>query len=627
MRKILSLFLLLIACMDIQAQMTEWRIYPEYDNIRIADGAPLLLCDSLDFSYTVLMTLDGKRLAMTADSLHSFNEGYAITTRKGTKEITGFFDKKGHFTGIADPHVVAYDMPFFSNGFLVAYSTSNYTYNIFNTDGKAVTGGLYKKIYPYSNGLAVVERYEDYFKQKDFHYRYLTIDQRPVKLMYNKKEFEYKDVQFLTSVTDEGISYAIIKNDLYSYNVKTGELLPVTSNMQDNNPKRQVSLVEQDGGGVTFTYNDTLCVAFRKRKNERVYLFLDEKLVPIKIRYAENGVTEEKHFAKNEKAVAEYKSDLSIFCDSAAAKYGILCNGDTVLPAQFKDAKFCIDNLAVVCMKNGKWGMIDYNKEKKFAFSINDNDAVGFRHRYFRTKIRLLLPSSMPSGKCRFFVDEKSGCNVDWTTRKSADTEGGNKVEYDCKLGIPMDLTDGDPQPICYPVKIVFDNIEYPVYNIEVRAWHRKYIDVSIKDSDVNVTKGDITFKIYLTNTYDPDNGDIPLKVYVKMKDNESRTLTNCASAQINGDQYQCSIDSLKEGENFIFVYVEEEGCPAQITPFIITYVKPVEGSDEIGRMTIAATNKSEVDIPVNADKADDDEEEEEQEGDDDNGDGEIILE
>lgn len=622
MKKTLSLFLLLLACMNIQAQMTEWRISPGYDNIRIADGAPLLLCDSLGFSYTVLMSLDGKRLAMTADSLHSFNEGYALTTKKDTKEITGFFDKNGNFTSIDTPQIVAYDMPFFSNGYLVSYSTTNYTHNIIGTDGNLAISGAYKTIYPFSNRFAVVEMYEDYFQQKGLHYRYLTSDLKTVKFKYNKKEFEHKDVQFLTSVTDEGISYAIIKNNLYSYNVNTGELLPVTSNMQDNNPKKQVSLVEQDGGGITFTYNDTLCIAFKKRKTERVYLFLDKKLVPVKIRCTENDVTKEKFFAKNAKVVAEYKSDMDIFCDSAAAKYGILCNGDTVLPAQFKDAKFCIDNFAVVCMNNGKWGMLDFDKEKEFRFSIHDNDPIGFRHRYFRTKVRLDLPVSMPSSKCRFFVDEKSGCNVDLTTRHNADTEGGNWIEYDCKLSIPMNLTDGEPQPICYPVRVVFDNIEYPVYNINVRAWHRKYISVDIKDSDVNVTKGNITFKIYLKNT--DGQGDFPLKVYVKMRDSESGALTDCASAQINGDQYQCSIDSLNEGENIIFVYIKEEGCPAQVTPFVITYVKPVEGSDESGKMTIVQSNNSEVDIPANSNKADDEvDDDDEEQGDDD----EIILE
>ena len=589
MKKLLLLFSLFCMWTNVRAQMSEWTIRPDYDSIHIANGAPLLICDSLNFTCSSLWTLDGKQLALTYDSIHSFSDGYAITTKRGTMDITGFFDVKGNFTKVDDLSVI-YNMSLFYSGLLVTRSTTNYrNYNIIDANNKTVKSILCKNIYPYTNGYAVTEVYDDYERKKDSHFGYLTSDFGLVSFTYGKKVFEPKDVRFLTSVTDEGISFAVIKDDLYIYNVNTKELLPVTANINDNNPKKQVSLVEQDNGSITFNYKDTTCVVFKKRKNERVYLFLDDRLVPIKIRYSENENVSERLFVKNVKQDIQTVSDLSIFKDNR--KFGILCKGDTILPAQFDDAKFCSDNFAVVRMSKGKWGMLNYDEEKSFVFRIHDNKDIGFRHSTFKTEVRLSLPESMTSEKCRFYINKNSGCVIDRTTKRNADTDGGNWVEYDCELLIPHNLTDAAPIPIYYPATLIYDDIIHPVYNVVVNAWHRKSINVNIDDSNAIVTKGNVSFTIeFDIEKRAGDSNDYPFTVYVDSRNLKSELL------KMTETRYKCTIDSLVEGVNVIYVIVEEVGCPKQITPFDITYVKPVKVDDD-GKVMINERVKGEVPV------------------------------
>ena len=136
--------------------------------------------------------------------MYSFVEGCGIVTKTGSSLITGFYKEDGSFTTVSGNCNVTYNLPFFSNNYLLV-DENNY-YRFINTDGD-LCEGKYKKAYPFFNGYASCEGYVNVLKRKDPYQLLLTKNNESVIFSYNGKTFDVDDLEFISSINDDNIGF------------------------------------------------------------------------------------------------------------------------------------------------------------------------------------------------------------------------------------------------------------------------------------------------------------------------------------------------------------------------------------------------------------------------------------
>lgn len=557
MKKALISLSLVLSCLSMNAQMTRWIMQPGYDKIYIASGAPLLISDSLDTSS--IWSIKGKKIAVTNDVIHPFKEGLSVTTKKNSEEITGFFNSQGKFTSLKN-YSVTYDEPFFRDGFLLVQSNNRYCF--INVNGEEERFGYYVKMYPFNNGFATCFTYEQVDKLKNPYYTYVTADNSPITFSYNNKVFDKKDVEFLSSVNDEGVGIAIIKHKVYLFDKNARKLEPVFANKTETNIKRQVS-VDGELNEYLMDMKDSIIIRGKGSKTEFVRFNFDKFLRPTKIYYADR--TEEyKH--KTVKA-EKYSSPFSPF--KSNEKYGLNYKDETVLPEQFDEIGFCLNDFAVVRIDD-KWGMLTFDPNLKYRLIMHNGKDIAFRHKDVATTIKLELPVIISADKCRFDVDEKHGCIIDKISLETKNTENGNYVQYNCNLTIPDSLPDVITE-IQYPVQITYDGLKYPIVPIKTKAWHYKYINVDLDETETTLEQGNVSFTINISADKQPGENDYPFEVEIKTDSLQTEL------AKISETRYKCKLFALAEGINNVNINILENGCPPSVFPFEITYIKPVK--------------------------------------------------
>lgn len=559
MKKALISLSLVLSCLSMNAQMTRWIMQPGYDKIYIASGAPLLISDSIDTSS--IWSIKGKKIAVTNDVIHPFKEGLSVTTKKNSEEITGFFNSQGKFTSLKN-YSVTYDEPFFRDGFLLVQSNNRYCF--ININGEEERFGYYVKMYPFNNGFATCFTYEQVDKLKNPYYTYVTADNSPITFSYNNKVFDKKDVEFLSSVNDEGVGIAIIKHKVYLFDKNARKLEPVFANKTETNIKRQVS-VDGELNEYLMDMKDSIIIRGKGSKTEFVRFNFDKFLRPTKIYYADR--TEEyKH--KTVKA-EKYSSPFSPF--KSNEKYGLNYKDETVLPEQFDEIGFCLNDFAVVRIDD-KWGMLTFDPNLKYRLIMHNGKDIAFRHKDVATTIKLELPVIISADKCRFDVDERHGCIIDKISLETKNTENGNYVQYNCNLTIPDSLPDVITE-IQYPVQITYDGLKYPIVPIKTKAWHYKYINVDLDETETTLEQGNVSFTINISADKQPGENDYPFEVEIKTDSLQTEL------AKISETRYKCKLFALAEGINNVNINILENGCPPSVFPFEITYIKPVKKS------------------------------------------------
>lgn len=560
MKKVILSFTLILSCLTIKAQMTRWIMQPEYDKIYMASGAPLLISDSLDTSF--LWSINGKKIAATKDFIYPFKEGFAVTTQKNTENITGFFDMQGKFTSLKN-YTITYDEPFFKDGFLLVKSNNKYCF--INKDGNEESFGNYVKLYPFNNGFATCFTYEQIDKLKNPYYTYITADKRHITFSYNDKEFDPKDVEFLSSINDEGIGIAIIKHKAYFFDKVSCKLEPIFASKNETNIKRQV-VVDGESNEYLINMNDSIIIRGKGSKTEFVRFNFDKHLKLIKIYFADRT----ENYKENIDKIEKYSSPFSPV-KSSDNKYALNYNEVSVLPSQFDEVGFCVNDFAIVRM-NDKWGMLTYDPSLKYRLIMHNGKDIAFRHKDVATTIKLELPAIISADKCRFDIDEIYGCTIDKISLETKNTENGNYVQYNCVLAIPDSLPDVITE-IQYPVQIIYDRLKYPIMPIKTKAWHYKYINVDLDETETTLEQGNVSFTINISADKQPGENDYPFEVEIKTDSLQTEL------AKISETRYKCKLFALAEGVNNVNINILEDGCPPSVFPFEITYIKPVKKS------------------------------------------------
>lgn len=555
-----ALLALLAIAGTAKAQMPRWVMHPAYDNIHVGFGVPVIISDSI--LYTSLWNMDGKRMATTTDRLHPFREGVAVLTKRGADDLLGFYRPDGHRVSV-DNFYMAYNHPFFSDGYLLAMQDSRPMF--IDKDGKTVDFGYFEKAYPFSRGVASAMTYKSVEKQKNPYYFYLTTDKNPFTFTLNKKPVDAEDVDFLSSMGDFGMSVAIIKGKVYYYEQRAKMLKPI---MSDDDKKKQLHL-SGDLDECLTDNGDSIVINTHEGKKDNVQLVFDKLCKPLRIHFTKSGKT----FERREAEPPAPTSYLSAFKGNDG-QWGINYQGSPVLPAQFDSVDVCIGPFAIVRQK-GKFGMFAYDKSLNYSMKVNKGRNVPFRHQKFETNIRLSLPTAISSRTARFEVAPSTGCEVDKTSIETRDTENGNYVQYNCTLTIPDSLPDV-LTTVKYPVNISYDGLRLQPYDLTFRAWHYKYISVDVNEEETKVTKDNVSFTINVTADRLQGDNDYPLQVEV-----ETGTLRSKLEKHSEA-RYTCYLYALNEGVNPVTVKVHEEGCPPSTFTFEINFKRPSSGNGKV---------------------------------------------
>lgn len=548
-----------------RAQIAKWVIHPDCDTLQM-DVDYSLIIGHKD-NETSFWTEKGKLLAKTNDVLYMFREGRAVTLKPNSGVVTGFYSAKGGFVKI-DPCDVACGYPYFSDGFLLVKQGDYFQF--IDSDGKR-GGDKYAMAFPYNAGLAACYTFEDLEKKKTPLCYYITTGKEKIQFSLNGKPVDAEDVDFLSSLSDEGIGVLVTKHKFYYYNNSTKELSPLFESASETDKKKQASLNGELAENMKIEGDSLFVVKAKVGKTGRAELYLDKCYIPIKIRFTNNGAeTSVRMFKRDKHDIPTYTTKLSKEKSDKNGKWMVVCSGKPVLSYIFDEVKALKDDMAFV-RKDGKWGMIDVAENDNFQFRINGGKPVGFRHSNYETSIRLDLPVFISSKKTSFEIVEGDIFHIDGTSIERKDTENGNFVQYNCAIDIPSTLLDTIAEIGCN-AQISYDGLVSPKIPITFNAWHVKRFNVDIIEQS-GVNNGEFSFTINIDEQRAIDETDYPFEV---------RITTDSIMAyadKLSETRYKITLSSLVEGVNEFSINILEDGCPPQSFPFEVTYTKPVAKS------------------------------------------------
>lgn len=562
MKKILIYLIGLTLSGTVFAQMPRWVISPDYDKLTVKVDNSLLQADSL--GVTSLWTMDGKCLFKTEHFIHPFKDGVAVITKKDKNDIIGFVDASGIFTEISDVQV-AYNHPFFENGYLICHDLKGYSY--YKTDGLREVFPQSVRSYPFHEGYAPFLTFDQFEKKKDPHYGYLCSDGQKMKyMMLDKgieKEVDPRSINFLSGISTKNRGVAVIKNKLYYFIPESRLFEPFLYGNDESEKRRHLVL---NGDYEKYFLNlpeDTIEIIAKYGKDLLAFLQFDKELRPIRFIFDDA----EEIFPQITPKKFEYSSDIQPYKEGVG--YGLTYSKKQILPKQFEEVGLMYGNKAFVKQK-GKWGLIEIVPNLNYSLKINKGEDVAFRHQKFETQIRLDLPSEISSKEARIDIPALSGCIIDKTSRETKDTESGNFVVYNCSLNIPDSLPDTMTTITYSPVSISYDGIQLFETPIDIKAWHYKYFNVDPIESETSISNGIASFTININAQKNVGESDYPFEVKIEADS------VSVQYEKISETRYKCLVSNLQEGNNNLNIFVTEKGCPPSIFPFEVYYTKPV---------------------------------------------------
>lgn len=555
--RILVLTLLLVHLSVSNAQVAKWLIPPKYDDIGIITGADLIISDSAN--YSSLWTFEGKHLAKTQGQIWPFVEHLAVTTERGGNAITGFFKENGDYVKLSDCSVANLN-PYFSDGFLLVKQKGFLKF--VDTSG-VFQDGTYIKAYPFFNGYASCMAYQNMLKMKDPYSILLDKNQEDVIFSYNNKTFYFDDIDFVSSVNDEGIGIVIAKHKVYYFNGKKRSLSPVYFDKNETNIKNQAKLDKDLSECLQPSKESSYTLTAKCGKSDYVTIKFNSMMLPVSI------ITKDGEYTYRKETIKEKQYESSLRLLSGDDLFGLKIEDSEVLPPQFKRIKMCFDDKAIVELA-GKYGLLDVDKDDNFKLTINKGNDIAFRHQKFETTIRLDIPIAISAFDTRLDVDPSFGCEVDMTSSEQKNTEFGNYLQYNCVLTIPPLLPDemygNSRNEIIYPIRILYDGLKSPLILFKVKAWHYKYFNIDVNNAETNINKGDLTFTFDINAERNPGETVYPISINIVTDS------LDYEQEKISEIRYKYKVFGLKEGVNNLTIQILEQGCPPTSFPFEITY-------------------------------------------------------
>ena len=566
MKKLLLTLSLLVAGSFLSSgQIARWKIKPNYDNMFIAAGTDLIVTDSLGIQ-TNLWTQDGVCLVRTDGDIHPFRDGIAVATKRENLSFLGFYTLNGTFIPLQEgPYLIAHAYPYVSGQHLLVQDPLSHYFRFINTEGE-VGERYYVKAFPFCNGFASCQYFANPEKPKDLYSCLLSEEMMPIPFSYNGKLIPSSDLEFVSSVNDEGIGVVVAKKKVFLFHAEDESLTAMGPTDDSIGAKEQAKLYSDFAQAFLKDSDTTWVLGAKCGKNGYVRLHFDALMRPESIQYVDG----QKVFEKYVRKPRQLESPLRATIDGN--KYGLVWDGQEQLPPQFEDFPGCFGDKAMVLL-HGKYGLLQLMPEEHFQLTMYKGKDIPFKHQTFETTIRLDLPAFIPAETASLEIDPSTGCEIDRTSGETKNTQFGNYVQYDCVLRIPSSLPDEETIELEYPSQVIYQNLLSPVIPVKVRAWHYKYFVVDILDSETVLDKGNLSFTFNINAERAVGEDIYPTAVSVQA---DSLTFT---LEKYSETRYKCRVQNLQEGLNNIVVQVIEQGCPPVSFPFEIYYTKPVARS------------------------------------------------
>ena len=549
----LLITLLLLISNVMSAQIGRWLITPKYEKIRVDNIMHLVYGTLADTTF--VWNMKGRLLFKTTDKVYQFKENRAVSVKPGTTDITGFYFIDGTFTALNNCRI-AHSYPYFSNGLLLTETNGGYKY--VNGDGTDFSR-LLNDAYPFFNNYCSCAPYENYQKNKNPYLTYLNSESVETTFSFQGKTFDKDEIEFVSSISDDGKGVVLIKSILYFFNANNNSLTPILGNTKKAQEQKQVYIDGKFEECYTATSDSTSALMAQISKKEIVLFNFDRLLRPVSIVFSDKKVS----FPTKEEQNPVLKTESVVFKGDNGL-YGVNIQNIEVFPPQFEQVKPYEGKMIIVKTKEG-WGMIEIDESQNFRIRINKGNAIGFRHQKYETNIRIDLPTYISANNTRLYVADGKGCTIDNTSCEMKNTESGNYVQYNCTLDIPANLPD-EVTDVDYPVQVRYEGLLSPVLPVKSKAWYIKYYNVDIDNPETTISDGVVSFSFGIIVEKKSGEEDFPLTVTADAHPSDLYL------EKITEMKYKCHVSSLEEGVNELKIKVNEKGCPESVFPLEIVY-------------------------------------------------------
>ncbi|WP_289741307.1 hypothetical protein [uncultured Duncaniella sp.] len=555
--------LFLTTAVTSSAQIANWKVMPEYDSIRLRDNG--LVEVSQNGKHGLLDSEGAQLLPVAYDSIGAFNSGQALLFNES--KFVGFVNPEGKKVEVDPNYILVPDMEFFSEGFLTVKKGTHYYF--LDADGNSVAGP-FAGLRPYSGGYAAVVCYEDVEKKpEDTYNAYINRNQILVHIReYDKKdELKKDDLAFISSFRDGRAMY-VYKRKAY---ILTDSLtsIPVASDSLAS--KKTI---------VQFEKNSTLdpVEGGYLLRSKTGYFYFNKQVQLDKIENA--GVNLFVYNAPKVETV-DKPNDLSAFGENGSV--GVKYKGEVVLPQQFAEVIPLGGQFAAVKPQD-KWGIIHLDTDNQIKLRLNNNEHIGFNHRYYTAKLAASMPSYIKCNNATI-VSKSDDCEIQIESRHENDNIERNTLTYDCRLSIPPHLTDTlSTQEYTYALKYNgFTSIDYKV---QIPQWYVKYYEVALSNNRFTLAPNDtISVEFDLVKTDVARNDETNYFKTVELITNEANAIP---LNKITENHYGFRIGGIDREKLAFVVRITEVGCPSIEYPFEMLFEKPEPKS-----------NKKSVDVTV----------------------------
>lgn len=567
MKRLTCALILLLGIGYTNAQVAQWLIPPEYNNIVLPNNANIVIAEQGDTKF--IWSMEGKCLEKLTDHLYPYSDGYAVSVSPNKARITAFYDTEGKKKDVSKHNVMpGWNHALFHDGFLLVNDGEFFYY----LDDKGVIDSTpYHYAYPFYNGYALCINYGNLSKLKNPLYQLLDTNLKPVSMIWQGKKFKQEEIEFISSINDAGIGIVEAKGKVFFFHAESGKLSPVMSSPTDQNIKNHARLDGSLEEGLT-SFGDTVQqLTARSGRHGSVTITFDSMYKPVTINYSGEVHT----FDKKKNAVKEQEKMLYSMADDNN-KIGLYWDGIEMLPPQFDEVPLCFGNKAIVAM-NGKYGMLQINRNNRFRIRLNKDEPIGFRHHRFDTNIRIDMPPYISPATVSIELAEDTKCHIDNIPYETKETNYGNYALYRCELFMPDSLTD-EAIDITYSTHIVYNQLRSPAIDTKCTAWHMKYFNVDIDDSNYSITNGTLSFIFNVTPDRQPGESIYPHEASI-IADSLIAEITE----RVSETRYKCKVYNLHEGINTFTIQILEKGCPPADFTFEVNYIsRPMRGEKKV---------------------------------------------
>ena len=541
--------LVLTTAITSSAQIANWKVKPEYDSIALRSNGTIEV--SKGDKYGLIDSIGSQILSVAYDSIGAFTGNQALLFNDS--KFIGFVDTSGKMIEVDTRYELIPEMQFFSEGFLPVKKGHYYYY--LDTEGKSVAGP-FAGVEPYFGGFAAVVCYTDIEKTPNEKYHaYINKNQTLVHIREFEKKDELRrdDISFMSSFRDGRAMYVykrkayFLSDSLISSPISTDSCAAKKTIIQfEKNVEPSVFedgwLLKSKTGYFYFNQYRQL----DKIEDAGVNLYVSKSSVPKKFKV---------------------QNDLTSFGESGAM--GVKYKNDVVLPKQFAEV-MPLGGLYAAVKTDGKWGIISIDLNNKFMLRLNNNEHIGFNHRYYIAKLSASMPSYLKCNNATI-VSKSDDCEIQIESRNENDNIERNTLTYNCRIAIPKNLTDTlSMQEYTYAIK--YDGFTSIDYKVQIPEWYVKYYEVELSNNRFTLAPNDtISVEFDLVKMDIARNDETNYFKNVELITNEANVIP---LNKITENHYGFRIGGVDRDRLSFIVRITEVGCPSIEYPFEMIFEK-----------------------------------------------------